>query len=93
MFFRIKKAGGHEYLQVVQTKRVNGTAHQDVIASLGRLEYLIASGKLTSLVASGAKLIGQRLADSAVNTESIETRSVLSLQPKVESGHLQMPPR
>jgi hypothetical protein len=61
MFFRIKKAGGHEYLQVVENKRIDGVVHQHAIASLGRLDYLITSGKLASLVASGAKLIGQDL--------------------------------
>jgi len=36
MFFRIKKSGTRGYVQVVENRRVNGTAQQSVIATLGR---------------------------------------------------------
>jgi hypothetical protein len=61
VFFRIKTAGGYDYIQLVENRRVNGVVQQSVIASLGRADHLIASGALASLVASGAKLTGQAL--------------------------------
>lgn len=63
MFFRVKKIGGREYLQLVENKRLGDAVQQRVIASLGRLDHLIESGKLAALVASGAKLVGRKLVD------------------------------
>ena len=63
MFFRVKKIGGREYLQVVENKRLGDEVQQRVVASLGRLDHLIESGKLAALVASGAKFVGRKLVD------------------------------
>jgi len=65
MFFRIKKSGTRGYVQVVENKRVNGTVQQSVIATLGRTDELAASGALSSLLASGARLCDQVLLISA----------------------------
>jgi hypothetical protein len=65
MFFRIKKSGTRGYVQVVENKRVNGTVQQSVIATLGRTDELSASGALSSLLASGARLCDQVLLISA----------------------------
>ena len=43
MFFRIKRVGGHQYLQLVENKRVSGTVRQCVLASLGRVDCLAAA--------------------------------------------------
>jgi len=61
MFFRIKKSGTRSYLQIVENKRVDGTVHQSVIATLGRTDDLAASGALASLLASGARFCDQVL--------------------------------
>ncbi|HDZ25303.1 MAG TPA: hypothetical protein ENH65_02190 [Candidatus Aminicenantes bacterium] len=37
MFVRIKKSGGHEYLQIVHSYRSYGGVKQLVLANLGRL--------------------------------------------------------
>ncbi len=37
MFLRTKKAGGHEYAQIVESRRVDGNPRQFILASLGRL--------------------------------------------------------
>ena len=65
MFFRIKKSGTRGYVQVVENKRVNGAVQQSVIATLGRTDELAASGALSSLLASGARLCDQVLLISA----------------------------
>jgi hypothetical protein len=55
MFFRRKKSGNNEYLQIVENNWENGRSKQKVIATLGRLDELKASGQLDRLLASGAK--------------------------------------
>jgi hypothetical protein len=67
MFFRIKKSGERGYLQVVENMRVGGAVRQSVIANLGRADQLIASGAMTALLASGARLCDQVLLLNAVD--------------------------
>lgn len=55
MFFRQKKAAGHVYLQIVENRWEDGRSRQRVIATLGRLDRLAASGQLSSLLESGAR--------------------------------------
>lgn len=52
MFARTKRSGRHEYLQVVHNERVDGKVRQRVIATLGRVDQLQASGQLGRLLAS-----------------------------------------
>ena len=56
MFFRTKKSGPRSYLQVVENRWENGRPRQRVVATLGRLDQLQASGQLDALLASGARL-------------------------------------
>ena len=55
MFPRAKSNGKYEYLQIVENHRVAGKVKQQVIASLGRLDKLIESGKLDNLTCGLAK--------------------------------------
>ena len=55
MYFRKKISGGRVYLQIAESRRVGGQIHQRVIATLGRLDALQASGQLERLVRSGAR--------------------------------------
>ena len=68
MYFRCKRSGGHEYLQVVESQRVEGKPRQTVVATLGRLDALRETGALDRLLRSGA-----RLTDSAVLLSAFET--------------------
>jgi hypothetical protein len=56
MFFRAKKSGSkhrpHEYLQIVESYRDGKTVRQRVIATLGRLDQLKASGQIDGLMQS-----------------------------------------
>ena len=55
MFFRAKKSGAYQYLQVVENQRINGKVRQRVIATVGRVDLLAASGELDGLLSSGAR--------------------------------------
>ena len=65
MFFRIKTSGPRAYLQIVENHREDGAHRQHVIATLGRVDELEASGGLASLLASGARLCEQVMLLSA----------------------------
>jgi hypothetical protein len=82
MFVRTKRVnnGGtvYEYLQIVETQRVNGRPCQRVIASLGRLDDLVASGNLDQLIrgfmahSKTLKLVGDyRAGDLAAQSDRV----------------------
>ena len=55
MFFRRKLSGKTEYLQIVKNERVDGKPRQSVVATLGRVDDLVASGEIDRLLRSGAR--------------------------------------
>ncbi len=55
MFFRVKQSGPRRYLQIVENHWDGEGSRQRVIATLGRLEELQASGQLDGLLRSGAR--------------------------------------
>lgn len=55
MFFRRKLSGKAEYLQIVKSERVDGKPRQSVVATLGRVEDLVATGQFDRLLRSGAR--------------------------------------
>ena len=55
MFFRTKPAGSYRYLQIVHSVREGQKVRQQVIATLGRLDLLEASGQLERLMRSGLR--------------------------------------
>ena len=55
MFFRQKRSGDYVYLQIVENRWEKGRSRQRVIATVGRLDQLQASGQLDGLLQSGAK--------------------------------------
>jgi len=56
MFFRTKDSGGRIYLQLVDNEREGDRVRQRLVASLGRLDELRASGQLERLTESLARL-------------------------------------
>jgi hypothetical protein len=56
VYFRKKNSKGHTYIQIVEAYRESGRVKQRIVATVGRLDELENSGKLASLLASGAKL-------------------------------------
>ena len=55
MFFRVKPAKGYRYLQIARSVRRGKTVRQEIIATLGRLDVLQASGQLESLMRGGLR--------------------------------------
>ena len=55
MFVRAKKSGAYEYLQVVENQRIDGQVRQRVVATLGRLDVLQATGKIDAILSSCAR--------------------------------------
>lgn len=55
MFFRQKRAGDYTYLQIVENRRIDGKTRQRVVATVGRVDELSASGGLESLLESGSR--------------------------------------
>jgi len=76
MFFRLKKSGDRGYVQIVENKREGAAVRQTVIANLGRVDDLAASGALASLLASGAKLTDQVLLIDALDQDAEGALSV-----------------
>jgi transposase len=61
MFFRTKKSGPREYLQIVRNRREEGKVKQEVVGTIGRTDTLQESGAIDSLLRSGARF-SERLA-------------------------------
>jgi len=61
MFFRTKRSGPREYLQIVRNRREEGKVRQDVVGTVGRIDLLKESGAVDSLLRSGARF-SERLA-------------------------------
>jgi len=55
MFFRTKVSGPRTYLQIAENRREKGKVKQRIVATLGRLDHLQQSGRLDSLLRSGAR--------------------------------------
>ena len=73
MYFRKKTSGGRAYLQIAHSQRVGGQVRQRVIATLGRLDVLAASGQLEGLVRSGARFATQAMVLSAAQDDATAT--------------------
>jgi len=67
MYFRKKTSGGRAYLQIVESRREGAQVRQQVIATLGRIEDLHASGQLERLLRSGARFAAKAIVLDAVN--------------------------
>lgn len=73
MFFRAKKSGNRTYLQIVESYRQDGQPRQRVIATLGSLDELNASGQIESLLASGARFAENALVLTAFKNGELTT--------------------
>jgi hypothetical protein len=61
MFFRTKKSGPRTYLQLVENHWRDGRPQQTVLATLGRLDELLARGAVEGLLCSGARFADKLL--------------------------------
>ena len=79
MFFRVTRAGRHQYVQIARSYRDGSTVKQQTLLSLGRLDALQASGQLDALLRSGLRL-SERLvvldAHAAGQTEAVGLKKI-----------------
>ena len=75
MYFRKKTSGGRAYLQIVESRREGAAVRQRVIATLGRVEDLRASGQLERLLRSGARFAAKAIVVDAVAAGGVAASS------------------
>jgi hypothetical protein len=81
MYFRKKTSGGRAYLQIVESRREGAQVRQQVIATLGRVEDLHASGQLERLLRSGARFAAKAIVVDAVNDGTATSAEVRRIGP------------
>ena len=87
MFVRIKRSvrDGHayEYLQLVRSYRDGDRVRQQVLATLGRRDQLVASGQLDSLLVSLSRFSERLRVVEAVRSNGLRARSSRSWGPSL----------
>jgi hypothetical protein len=81
MYFRRKQSQGRIYLQIVESHRTGDQVRQRVIATLGRLDELEASGQLDRLLRSGARFVQQSMVLDAARTGEVPAITVRRIGP------------
>src|SRR5579864_1418774 len=81
MYFRRKQSQGRIYLQIVESHRTGDQVRQRVIATLGRLDELEASGQLDRLLRSGARFAQQAMVLDAARAGDAPTVAVRRIGP------------
>jgi len=77
--FSRKDGSQRKYFQIVQTYRENGRVRQKIIANLGRLDELIASGTLEKLSDALSRYVGKK--ELLCKAEDLMATSALSFGP------------
>src|SRR4051812_44005401 len=88
MFFRIKPSGTRRYLQIVENTRDGAATRQRVVATLGRVEDLEASGKLDALLRSGARFSETALLISSLQAGTLEAAATARIGAPMIFGRL-----
>src|SRR5450432_4246601 len=81
MYFRKKTSAGRAYLQIVESRREGAAVRQQVIATLGRIDELQASGQLERLLRSGARFAAKAIVLDAVERGEAATVSTRRIGP------------
>jgi hypothetical protein len=88
MFFRIKPSGERRYLQIVENVREGAKTRQSVLATLGRVDDLEASGKLDVLLRSGARLCETAMLVSSLRAGRLDTGTTRRIGAPLVFGRL-----
>ena len=92
MYVRVKKVRRegrtYEYLQIVRSVRRSGRVKQELVASLGRRDLLLASGKLDQLLASLARFSERLKVVEAAGDERFLAREARARGPALVFGRL-----
>ena len=83
MFVRVKKVGPYQYLQIAQNRREGKRVKQSIIATLGRLDKLTASGAIDQLLRSAARFAERLmvLAERSTDAHDSPDATVVSIGP------------
>ena len=83
MFVRVKKVGPYQYLQIAQNRREGKRVKQSIIATLGRLDKLTASGAIDQLLRSAARFAERLmvLAEHPTDAHDSPHATVVSIGP------------
>jgi hypothetical protein len=92
MFVRVKTVAQdgrrYEYLQIVRTVRDGGRVRQELVASLGRRDWLVATGKLDQLLHALARFSTRLRVVEAARDERFVAREARSWGPALVFGRL-----
>ena len=80
MFVRVKKVGPYRYLQIDEDRREGKRIKQSIIATLGRLDKLTASGAIDQLLRSAARF-AERIMVLSEHAHDGPDANVLSIGP------------
>ena len=83
MFVRVKKVGPYQYLQIAQNRSEGKRVKQSIIATLGRLDKLTASGAVDQLLRSAARFAERLmvLAEHSSDAHDAPDANVVSIGP------------
>ena len=81
MFVRVKKTKGYRYLQIVESQREGKKVSQRVLATLGQVDELTASGKIDDLTQSMAKFASKLQVIDAHRKGTIQAHRTVSVGP------------
>ena len=88
MYFRVKRTGTYAYLQIVESFRQRGQAHQRVLSPLARLDVLQASGQMEALMRSGLRFCDKMTIIDAHVAGQTEPVAVQRVGPDLVFGRL-----
>src|SRR5512136_2937851 len=88
MFFRVKRTGRYPYLQIVRSYREKRQVRQQVLATVGRLDLLQATGQLDTLLRSGLRFCEKVAVIDAHAAGQTEAVSVQRVGPDLVFGRL-----
>jgi transposase len=88
MFVRVKRAGGHEYLQIVESRWEDGRTKQRVITTLGRLDHLHAKGQVDVLLRSLGRFAQRLQVQEAHKNGELQAVCTKTIGPALVFGRL-----
>jgi hypothetical protein len=81
VFARVKNSHGYKYLQIVESKREGAKVKQRVLATLGQLDALSASGKIDDLTLSLSKFASHLKIIDAHRQGTIQAHRTVAIGP------------
>jgi hypothetical protein len=88
MYFRVKRTGTYAYLQIVESFREKRQVRQRVLATVGRLDVLQATGQLETLLRSGLRFCEKLAVIDAHAAGQTEAVAVQKVGPDLVFGRL-----